>query len=396
MPARPRRGWRGRAALAALLLLPAAALAQVPPPQGPLTLDLDIIAKELDVAREQIQPGLGASTYKFTRPTIENQPQGDNQPFNQVLLQAPGVAQDSFGQLHIRGEHANLQFRLNGVQLPEGINVFGQALETRLANSVSLITGALPAQYGFRTAGIIDIQTKTGTLDPGGSISLYGGEREWLQPSFEWGGRVGRVDYFVTGEYLHNRIGIENPAPSSDPTHDRTDQGRGFAYLSGIIDPTTRLTAILGTSRSRFQIPDVSGFVATPFTVTGISTSNSATLNENQRQITHYTIGTLQKKAGDVDFQLSAFQRYSSAYFSPDTLGDVLFNGIAQQAYRRSIAVGTQGDGSYRLFADHTLRFGYFVQGKRSNFATNSLVLPVDSTGAQTSDVPFFIPDSGG
>src|SRR5439155_20042925 len=170
----------------------------------------------------------------------------------------------------------------NGVQLPEGINVFGQALETRLANSVSLITGALPAQYGFRTAGIIDIQTKTGTLDPGGSVSMYGGEREWLQPSFEWGGRVGRVDYFVTGEYLHNRIGIENPAPSSDPTHDRTDQGRGFAYLSGIIDPTTRLTAILGTSRSQFQIPDVPGFVTTPFTVTGISTSNSATLTENQ------------------------------------------------------------------------------------------------------------------
>ena len=43
----------------------------------------------------------------------------------------------------------------NGVQLPEGINVFGQSLQTRLANSVALITGSLPAQYGLRTTGVI-------------------------------------------------------------------------------------------------------------------------------------------------------------------------------------------------------------------------------------------------
>src|SRR6202045_1388188 len=170
---------------------------QTPPPAGEgLSLDIEVIAKQLDVAREQIVPSLGATVYDFTRPTIETQPQGDNQSLNQLLLQAPGVAQDSFGQIHVRGDHANLQFRVNGVQLPEGINVFGQALETRLADSISLITGALPAQYGFRTAAIIDIQTKTGALEPGGSISMYGGTRDWLQPSFEYGGHVGQVDYF--------------------------------------------------------------------------------------------------------------------------------------------------------------------------------------------------------
>ena len=127
---------------------------------GGLSLDVHVIAKELDVARQQIEPSLGASVYNFGRQAIATQPQGDNQPLNRLLLQAPGVAQDSFGQLHVRGDHANLQYRLNGVILPEGINVFGQALQTRLAQSVSLITGALPAEYGLRTAGIIDIQTK--------------------------------------------------------------------------------------------------------------------------------------------------------------------------------------------------------------------------------------------
>ena len=150
---------------------------EAPPPEGAVSLDMDIVAKQLDIARTEIQPSLGATVYSFGRQAIETQPQGDNAPFNQLLLQAPGVAQDSFGQLHVRGDHANTQFRVNGVQLPEGINVFGQTLQTRLANSVSLITGALPAQYGLRTAGVIDIQTKTGTLNPGGSLTMYGGSQ---------------------------------------------------------------------------------------------------------------------------------------------------------------------------------------------------------------------------
>jgi outer membrane receptor protein involved in Fe transport len=390
------------AALALLPLFPAAAQAQTPPPAGPpaaegsVSLDLDIIAKQLDVARGQIQPSLGASVYEFRRDTIDTQPQGDNAPFNQLLLQAPGVAQDSFGQLHVRGDHANLQFRINGVQLPEGINVFGQALETRLANSVSLITGALPAQYGFRTAGIIDIQTKTGRLEPGGSVSMYGGSRGWLQPSFEYGGQVGSIDYFVTGDFLHNDIGIENPTSSFNAIHDTTDQQRGFAYISGILDPTTRLTAILGTSRGQYQIPNNPGQATSGLVVNGMTDFDSSKLNENQRQITHYAIGAVQKKLDNADFQLSVFNRYSSLYFSPDPLGDLLFNGIAQNAYRRSIATGTQGDGSYRLSPDHTLRAGFFIQGERSIGATNSLVLPLAADGSQLSDQPINIADSSG
>ena len=94
-----------------------------PPPEGGLSLDLEVVAKQLDVARQQIQPNLGATVYDFGRQAIETQPQGDNQQLNQLLLQAPGVAQDSFGQIHVRGDHANLQYRINGVQLP-GASMF--------------------------------------------------------------------------------------------------------------------------------------------------------------------------------------------------------------------------------------------------------------------------------
>ncbi len=117
--------------------------------------------------------------------------------------------EDLLGQIHVRGEHNGLQYRLNGVILPEGLSVFGQALSPRLADTVDLITGALPAEYGLRTAGVIDITTKSGELQNGGDVSIYGGSHDEIQPSFEYRGSSGDLNVFVSGGYLHGALGIE-------------------------------------------------------------------------------------------------------------------------------------------------------------------------------------------
>src|SRR5882757_6096735 len=152
-----------------------------------------VIAQHLNEARNGIQTQTGASIYTINEAAIGAEPGGDNQLLNQVIMQAPDVAQDSFGQFHVRGEHNGLQYRLNGIILPEGISVFGQSLDPRLISSMSLITGALPAEYGLRTAGIIDLKTKSGVIDPGGAISIYGGSHGEVTPSFNYGGSDGRL-----------------------------------------------------------------------------------------------------------------------------------------------------------------------------------------------------------
>ncbi|MEY2543302.1 MAG: hypothetical protein QOE81_763, partial [Verrucomicrobiota bacterium] len=116
-----------------------------------------VTSQELDISREAIVPSLGATRYTIGPDRIDSQAQGENAPFNETLLRFPGVARDSFGQLHVRGEHANLQYRIDDVLLPESIPGFGPELTTRFADNISLITGALPAQFGFRETGVIDI-----------------------------------------------------------------------------------------------------------------------------------------------------------------------------------------------------------------------------------------------
>ena len=371
-----------------------------------------VTAQKLAEARNGIQTQVGASTYTITAKDIDNQPGGENTLLNQVVLQAPGVAQDSFGQLHVRGEHNGLQYRLNGIIIPEGISVFGQTLDPRLADSMKLITGALPAEYGLRTAGVIDVQTKTGLFEPGGQIGVYGGSHSAITGSADYGGSSGGFNYFVSGDYTTNTLGIESPDGSSDPLHDRTKQYHGFAFLQDILDQNSSITAILGTSSDMFQIPNQRGLQPSgldgivglgpvdPGTGNNVLNVNGQTaflsdnLNELQREITHYGIVSYLHSQGAFDFQISAFGRYSSLFFTSDTVGDLLYNGISQNAYKRDEAYGLQAEGAYHLGDSHTVRFGALYQADDLVSRTSSLVLPVDGAGNQTSVVPLTIPDN--
>jgi hypothetical protein len=174
-------------------------------------IDVNVQAQRLNVARNGLQPDVGASVYRFTQADIQALPQGDNTPINQVLLQAPGVANDSYGQLHVRGDHADLQYRINGIIIPEPISGFGQSLDTHIVDQVNLITGALPAQYGYKTAGIVDITTKSGDLGNGGAVDVYGGSHQTLQSSADVYGSQGPLSYFFTGTLGVNNLGIEAP-----------------------------------------------------------------------------------------------------------------------------------------------------------------------------------------
>ena len=132
---------------------------------------------------------------------------------------------------HVRSEYANVQYRINGVIFPEGVSGLGPVIDTNFIGSLSLLTGTLPAQYGLRTAGVLDI-TSRAFAQPGGEISLYGGSRQTITPSFDYGGSFGSSEYFVTTRGNWNALGIENTTPSPDALHDYTQQYKFFGYSS--------------------------------------------------------------------------------------------------------------------------------------------------------------------
>jgi TonB dependent receptor len=352
-----------------------------------------VTSQELDVSREQIVPSLGATRYTVGPDRLNQQAQGEDAGFNQTILRFPGVAEDSFGQLHVRGEHANLQYRINDILLPEGITGFGQELSTRFADNVSLITGALPAQFGFRTTGVIDVHTKTGAEFTGGEASVQVGSFDTISPSLEYGGVSGNLTYYGTGSYLHNGIGIENPTRSSNPIHDDTDQFKNFDYFSYIIDDSSRFVLMLSGNYSNFQIPNNPG-QPTAFVVNGRNNFDSSKLDENQAENAAYGIVAYQKKSDIFNLQASVFTRYSGVLLRPDEVGDLFFNGVASRVDREIYTNGVELDMSYKLNDENILRGGLLVTVSHATVGTSTLVFPVDAMGNQNGDVPFRIVDN--
>ena len=223
---------------------------------------------------------------------------------------------------------------------------------------------------------------------------MYGGSFNWLQPSFEYGGHEGPVDWFLTGDDLGNDRGIENPAALQ---RDLTRRSNSTAFLmSGIVDADTRVSLVGGAFDGRFQIPNNPGQVPIAgLSVLGINSFDSSLLNEVQHESAQFGLISLQKHVDDIDVQLSAFVRNSVLSFSPDMIGDLLFNGVTPFARRSILAEGVQADASWRINDSHTLRGGFLGQVETTAFDTTSFVLPVDSTGAQTSNVPLGIVNNG-
>ncbi len=350
-----------------------------------------VIAQRHDEVHKNLSPSTGANAYVINAEAIESLPQGGVTSFDKVLEQTPGVAQDSFGQTHVRGEHANLQYRLNGILLPEGISGFGQVIDSHIIQSSTLLDGALPAQYGFRTAGVIDIQTKTG-LAEGGTADLFGGSHGTIAPSVSYSGHVGNADYYVLDSHLSSDLGIENPTGSVKAIHDHTDQDHQFAYGSYALNPYQRVDLIAGNSVGHFQIPNNPN-QAGQYGLVGYNGFNSTQLNERQNEVNQYATLAWQAQRGDLTLQLAPYIRNSTLTYRPDQAGDLIFNGIASDISRSNLAEGLQGDGSYRLGSSHTLRAGFLAQHETAVTNNTSTVFP-GGFGFQTSNTPLTVVDN--
>ena len=159
-------------------------VARQPPQQGtataaaanattPAQAALDAKMTGFNQARDNLLPNIGATTYTISRQAILNMPQGENTPIDKVILQLPGVSYNSAASnpnFHVRNEYANVQIRIDGVVVPEGVSGLGTYLDTNFIARMSLLTGALPAQYGLRTAGVLDITSRS-FATPGGEVS---------------------------------------------------------------------------------------------------------------------------------------------------------------------------------------------------------------------------------
>ena len=208
---------------------------------------------------------------------------------------------------------------------------------------------------------------KSGTT--GGAPSITGGSR-YAQPAGFSGGRNGKVDYFVTGQFLRNVSASRTRRRLFAPVHDRHRPWVRPGQVSTLIDEQHAPELHRRRHECRLSDSPTCPSQVPNFNVLGVGNWNSGALDQRQWEKSYFAIASLQKSY-DARFQLSGFARYSALYYQADPMGDLLlYNGIAPWTNHQLRGRGSGATVAWKAAKDHTLRGGFLVQRERSTAYT--------------------------
>lgn len=334
----------------------------------------------------------GTTQYTVSQEDIANKPAGEQSSVTDLLTQMPGVAVDQNQQIHIRNtEGPQFQYQINGVLVPLDINTnppFISMINPMFIKRLDLQTGVLPSRYSYATGGVVDIETKSGNEQPGGSFTLLGGQRATVQPSFQYGGGDDKFNYYMSGLYNQGNTAFSSATPGPNAIHNWTSQWQGFSMFQTMVDKTTRLSLIAAATDSTNQLPNVPGLTPA-FTLAGTGAYPSAKINSYLNFKDLLTILALNGTCGDdVKWQVAYAHHAISQQFVPDKTGELIFQGVASAASHNDLDNTLQGDVSWTL-KSHVLSAGLYLG--QYNVAANdsSLAFPTGANGMQSSATPM-------
>lgn len=199
------------------------------------------------------------SSTVFTAPVIDAIPMASEEKrIEGVLLNTPGVVPDEDGRFHVRGEDAQLEYVIDGIPVTANMTrIYGSLFDAGLVSSMEIQTGALDAEYGTATAGVLVINTRSGFDAPvfaraQGSYGSYNTFRGALQA----GGNIdGRVSAFVAASASESDRYLD-PISGFEPIHDAGKARHLFAKTDWIVGESMDLSALASVNHTEFEIPN--------------------------------------------------------------------------------------------------------------------------------------------
>ncbi|MDZ4853552.1 MAG: TonB-dependent receptor [Nitrospirota bacterium] len=337
------------------------------------------IALEVRSPLAPIQYKASSETYSVSRKEIEELPRGNNVELHDVLLTIPSAVYGSLKQVHIRQEHANIQFRIDGVPIPDTVtSTFSDVLTPRAWERADIILGGMEAQYGNRTAAVLDITTKSGTKPGFGSAQMFGGSNNTINPSFEYGGTIGeKFRFYVLNSHTATNRGIEPPTLGHSIFHGQSERNQTFIRGDYQQDNKNNFSWVFLNSVAKYQIPtspgqevDPSGQVLPLLRASrpGFTPVASQAIDENQKENNQYGHMVWRHDVNSANFfSLSGYFRQTRATFRTDPFNLLAYTAEPEHPFfagsqdRSAYSGGVRLDHTYIPNSKHVIKTGFQV-----------------------------------
>src|SRR6201988_550574 len=129
---------------------------------GTAMLEPDRTSSDTDISQTILERPLGAAPSR----AIES-----------IVASTPGFVTDDNGRMHPRGSESQVQYVIDGVPVTDNMSaIFSTSLDARTLRTVEVLTGGIPAEFGDKLAGVINVNTRSGLEGPTqGGLSFSGG-----------------------------------------------------------------------------------------------------------------------------------------------------------------------------------------------------------------------------
>ncbi|HEY2964104.1 MAG TPA: TonB-dependent receptor [Pyrinomonadaceae bacterium] len=208
---------------------------------GAAVLETDRTSSDTDINQTLLERPIGAAPSR----AIES-----------IVASTPGFVTDDNGRMHPRGSESQVQYVIDGVPVTDNMSaIFSTSLDARTLRTVEVLTGGIPAEFGDKLAGVINVNTRSGLEGPTqGGISFSGGSFSTGEAAADFSTHTKRLG-FLTNLSASTSQRYLDP-PTLDNFHNFGRTGKAFFRLDYQLDANNTLRGVFNFGGSNFQVPN--------------------------------------------------------------------------------------------------------------------------------------------
>jgi hypothetical protein len=215
-----------------------------------------VAADQVTVRADERDPLTTTTTVTLAGETLRRAPvRLRSRALQDAIATTPGWSTEDNGLLHVRGVDDGFLYVLDGVPVYERLDgLFGMAPDAAMIDSVNVLTGYIPAEFGFKSGGVIEVRSAGRAADTWlGTFEGGGGNDNARDFSAIAGGPLGRAALTVGAAGQSSSRFLDPVHP--DNLHNSGGAFSGGAQLGWAPSPTSALTLVSGFGRSLFDVP---------------------------------------------------------------------------------------------------------------------------------------------